>query len=202
MPVIRLFLATIWVLLAAACCAVQSGPQRATAFRMETGIGLCSATAVGPHTILTASHCLSDGTRRIALDGEASDVVAMVNDGMDHTLVRVEDTFHRWVPIGSMPSVGSEVTFTGQPDGIFGVFRKGYFAGRAVVQSPDWPAALPPGTLLFVIEGTHGDSGAGIFAQGQLVAVVSGGYQSIDGFRLMWSRPLAFTARQWHEAQT
>lgn len=205
--IVSTYLRALAVLMAFACvssCEAKPPLNRLhdASFRLENGLVLCTATAVGPHVVLAATHCMHEGTQRIALNGEATDVVSVTKGGPDHVFVRTTLTFKVWLRQGKALEQGDPVQFFGNPDGIFDVMRRGYFAGIAQAQTPDWPQAMEVGALMFVTESTHGDSGSAILdAHGDIVGVVSGGYVAADGFRLMWSLPLSFTAEQWKAAQ-
>lgn len=146
-------------------CGCASVPQpadlRLTTLRIETRDAICSATAVGPQTLLTATHCL--GTLLQTVEGHRVEVDRVQDLQHDHALVTVRGVrFLHWAHRGPVPKQGDRVRWWGNPMGEPDVYRQGYVAKV----SNDFIA----------IDATicHGDSGAGVFNDaGQLVAVVS-----------------------------
>ena len=55
--------------------------------------GHCSATAVGPHTLLTAGHC-DLNTNKLTLGEEVVTILSVMPDGNDHVLYIVDHTLH------------------------------------------------------------------------------------------------------------
>lgn len=139
---------------------------RANTFELMIDGGHCSATAVGPSTILTATHCLI-GQHHIWLDGKAEKVIAIVNDGHDHSLVTVKDTFTHVAKLAhKMPNVGSEIQYIGNPDVLVQLYRKGTYLGEQYQDGIHWQ--------VLDISGYMGDSGSGVFDEdGRLIGVVS-----------------------------
>lgn len=136
----------------------------------------CSATAVGPHTLLTAGHCLIP-SREITIDSDTAKVVSVDFDSNDHLLIRVDQTFKAYLPISPRALAEDEtVHMWGNPGRSRDVYRIGKFE------------RVEDGTLnLFLMPGGPGDSGSGIFdVNGKLVAVLSVGNQSgeVGGFAI------------------
>lgn len=189
------------LLLCAGSCAAQPPYERSrdVVYRMETGVGQCTATAVGPHTLLTAEHCGVSSPGRVLLDGVPADVESITLDGRDHALVRVSLTFKRWAGVGDAPRRGDAVYLIGDPEGLRDVLRLGYYCGRADAHSPE--ASAKSETDLYDIGAGHGDSGAAMFnARGRIIGVLTGGYTPTADFRLIRVIPLAFTPEQWAQA--
>lgn len=171
---------------------------RATVYRIETGVGQCTGTAVGPHTLLTAEHCGVSLPGRLLVGDTLADVQAITFDGTDHVLVRVSMTFKRWSIRGPEPRPGAAVFLIGHPEGLGNTLRRGYYCGweeRSPANGTD------PMADLYDIEGGHGDSGAAIFDNdGRIIGVLSGGYVPTEHFRLIVAFPLGFTPEQWRQA--
>src|SRR5690348_5645490 len=91
------------------------------------GNALCSATAIGPHALLTATHC-ELGTDEVSVDDkDPVKIIGIVRDGMDHTIYTVDMTFADYTTVSfRSPEVGEDVYMFGNPKGIEDVFRKGY----------------------------------------------------------------------------
>jgi hypothetical protein len=147
--------------------------------------GTCSATAIGPDLILSASHCF-DGGPLVKINGlPAVQVGEVIHDGSDHAIIRVTRKFPRWALIGGGLYQGQEVSFYGNPAGLSHIFRRGYVMG----QEGGW----------FLIDAivNRGDSGSGIFdKRGRLVSVVSTLYVQGVAFHCMGAKPLVFTREQ------
>lgn len=142
-----------------------------------TGAATCSATAVGPHALLTASHCElpSDDLYLRGMD-DSLPISKRLRDNMDHTIFLVSGyTFKTFVKIDQNDPLyqGEDVFYFGNPHGYKDFLRKGYIVGY-----------LSEGGGLFEEEGpTHiiidvnsffGDSGAGVFNdKGDVIAVLS-----------------------------
>jgi hypothetical protein len=146
--------------------------------------GFCSGVIVGPHAILTAAHCHVIGNP-LKVNGAFVTVTDMVDDGADHVLYRVAETFPTWAVRGPMPLVGDKAFIVGHPFGWPPMYRSGEYSGSVGTDQ------------LWDIHVIHGDSGGGIFAaNGQLVGVVS----QIVGrgpFAMLVSKPLRFDTDTW-----
>ena len=82
------FLAILAAVLLAGCAVA---PHKTT-HRLELDHGICSATAVGRHVLLSAAHCFAD-TQTLKIDGVPVAVTQIVSDGSDHVLVTVSRSF-------------------------------------------------------------------------------------------------------------
>jgi V8-like Glu-specific endopeptidase len=165
------------------------------------GGGICSGTAVGPHLILTATHCFGEGplvptpeTSALAqVNGKPVSTFKRIDDGQDHSLVVVDITFDSFAAIASAPRQGDRVFLYGNPAGMHDMYREGYVTGFDHESSRVW--------TLYDVNGYMGDSGSGIFNErGDVVAVTSVLiYISEMGlpFKLMATLPLQFTANQY-----
>lgn len=67
--------------------------------------GVCSSTAVGPHALLTAEHCIKN-IQSVAVDGKLVAIHKILLDGNDHAVLLVEDDFAFWAHIGPGPKPG------------------------------------------------------------------------------------------------
>src|SRR5947209_5477529 len=62
-----------------------------TMYDIEGGtVGSCSATAIAPHALLTASHC-STISAVIKIDTKDADLLGTMGDGLDHTIILLGD---------------------------------------------------------------------------------------------------------------
>lgn len=170
-------------------CASARTERMALTLTMEGGT--CSGTAVGKNLVMTAAHCFTTGTL-VSIDGKPAKVLEKVEDGQDHAIIRVDRRFRVWSRWFAKARRGDDVTWTGNPQHIVGVVRRGYVA-----------KVYPDGELLLDAAATGGDSGSGIFnADGRLVGVLSGGYTWTHGasvFTLIYCKPMKFTRKQWAE---
>jgi hypothetical protein len=165
----------------------------------------CSATAVGPHALLTASHCELP-TDRIFVDTNKAMIGGVIRDGKDHTIYLVDMTFKNYAPLGpSEFSQGDQIFIFGNPGDGVDLFRNGYVSGFRVYGDSQEPGKGKE--VLFDMNGFHGDSGAGIFnTDGEIISVVSFGHIQQEGekakkdhewsFVMMGGFPLTFTPAQ------
>lgn len=90
--------------------------------------GLCSGTAVGRRTVLTATHCLDGGALR-AINGRVAQVARQEDDGKDHSLITVSISFPRFASIGGELRQGDEIEYWGNPSGLADQYRRGVVSG-------------------------------------------------------------------------
>jgi len=151
------------------------------AIRMETFLDaqVCSATAVGPHAILTATHCEMP-TEVVEIDGQEEEIQGYARDGRDHTILLVSATFTDWADFSTEPvQSGDDVFMFGNPGGHIDFFRKGVVA-KAPLDTTGISrlelAFIGPEAVMTVYDfnSWFGDSGAAIFdMDGKIVGVVS-----------------------------
>ena len=162
---------------------------------MEMDNGTCSGTVIGPHSILTAEHCLTR-TKNLAVNSVPVEVLRVELDHYDHAIVRVNAAYTYWVEVKPGVYQGEEVFNLGNPGKLRDMYRHGYVSGYVVIN----------GRMLYVIDynGYFGDSGSGIFSMdGKLVAVTSvlDVQANPNGFmKVMGAFPLMFTRAQIDEA--
>lgn len=98
----KTLLAILAVLLFAGCT-LPIQALKPTTHRLEiAGHVVCSATAVGPHTILTATHCLVGGP--LVVSGKAVAIVQRMDDKHDHTLIVTTHRFMHYAHIARRPA--------------------------------------------------------------------------------------------------
>jgi len=155
----------------------------------------CSSTAVGPHALLTASHCELP-VDELFVDGKQSDILGRTRDGGDHTILFLSATFKDWATFAdALPDVSDHVFIFGNPGRDNDMYREGY------VSNID-------GAMLYLdMNGFPGDSGSALFnEEGKVCGIVSlvtlqaTGYdeegKSQVQFKLMGARQLNFTKEQ------
>lgn len=141
------------------------------------GQSFCSATAIGPQALLSATHCeLPDEILYIrGVDADVT-IVGRIRDGFDHTIFLVEGTtFSNYAPVDLSPISQAQEVFTfGNPGDWLDIYQRGYVAG--VQKDQSLGAALghgEPDQILFSMQAYPGESGAGIFnTSGAVVAVL------------------------------
>lgn len=136
----------------------------------------CSATAIGPHALLTATHC-ELGTDEISIDStDPVEIKGIARDKADHTIYYVDATFKTWATVNTtLPNQGDIVFLFGNPGKYEDYFRQGYIVHIADAQGflakPDDPSEITMDLNIW-----HGDSGSGVFNEyGELITVVSVG---------------------------
>jgi len=167
--------------------------------RPKTVSGNCSATAIGPHALLTATHCESVFPD-IKVDGHPAHVDRIVYDTADHSIYFLSGiSFSHWASVSSAPpEQGDEVYIFGNPRRHWDYLRRGYVV--SVDNNGDY------GTLSTLdINGFFGDSGAAVFNQhGEIASVISkimvDGDDSGATMKTMWAFDLCFRKEQYAEA--
>ena len=140
----------------------------------------CSATAIAPHALLTASHCES-ASDTVKIDGTVNaKIVGIMRDGLDHSILLVGTTFKDYADFSeSRIQVGDDIFLFGNPGALNDVLRKGYVAKVAPNPKDVNPVAfkfIGPQILLnyYDFNGWFGDSGAAVFnSDGEIIGVVS-----------------------------
>lgn len=143
----------------------------------------CSATAIAPHALLTASHC-EVPSDKINIDGQPHLIKMILRDGNDHSILVVDDTFKFVAEIDQRVPIDQESVFNfGNPGHSVSVYRSGVFEhndevdGEDDITRPDYVYALPV---------YHGDSGSAIFdLSGKVVGVVSLGNDSAEAMAMV-----------------
>jgi hypothetical protein len=188
--------------------------------RDENGVilggGLCTAYAVGPHTLLTAEHCNDASTDQIYVDPTDKDavrnntapyltVVSRTFDKQDHMLLDLKGAnFKYTIYLGPseagqprLPKQGEKTYQWGNPQGIRDQFREGLVMGSIPISDlKDMDGVDATGPLYLVQEVViGGDSGSSVFSQddGQLIGIVTFG---IDDGVVMGTFPIQFTGAQ------
>ena len=153
----------------------------------KDGWWICGGTKVGPHTILTATHCVIKQTQ-LVINGEPVPVLHIAADSNDHALVVLGTTFSSWARLGPRPSMSARVFIYGETTGNF-LFRNGYVAGY------DHDSSMVLDMTVW-----FGDSGSGVFnSRGQLVGVINS--KPKEPFALGYAYPLTFSPDQWALAE-
>lgn len=142
---------------------------------------VCSATAIGPQAILTATHC-EKATDVLFVSGlkDSLTIVGHIRDDADHTIYLVDGfVFANYVKVSlATPEVSDEIFTWGNPGELNNIYQRGFVAGYKRDNSLE--AAFGGGQqpkLLFTVQAFPGTSGSGIFnAEGVLVAVESEAY--------------------------
>jgi hypothetical protein len=136
----------------------------------------CSATAIGPHALLTASHC-EQPTNDIQIDGKDATILFLKRDGGDHTIYFVDLGFKSWATVNeSIPEMGDGIFIIGNPGELNHIYRHGYVS---LVNQPNALEAALAGedastAIAYDINGYFGDSGAAVFNEaGEVSGVLS-----------------------------
>jgi len=180
------------VLSGCGCVSVPDYESAAKAsLRLEWPNQVCSGTAVGPHTILSAAHCFGVASGSMLVNDVRADYEVIADDQNDHVLVHVSTFQSRVAHLGPKPRQG-DVVFThgnpgGYPDLLIVGYVSGWVDGNMELDSNNW----------------HGDSGAAVFNRwGQIVGVVSQMFPwPNDGWRLTQLNALKFSQEDWRKAE-
>ena len=167
----------------------------------------CSATAIGPHTLLTAAHCYIPN-ETLFIDASIGTVKSktateyhptnFIFDLQDHMLIDVPGAhFTTYIPLANFraPRQGEHFYFYGNPAGIQDQYREGYITGQ-VHMNPDDEGDVVAGSTMYMATGpvVGGDSGSSLYAlDGTLIGIVTFGIE--DG-NFLGTFPIQFTAGQ------
>ncbi len=169
--------------------------------------GQCTATAIGPHAILTASHCNESDEPLSILTLDYStrryNIVASKEDSHDHTIYLIDGPpLRNYLPqsalLNTKPTrVGETVCVYGDGEGTFPPRR--LCGGLAVLQQIEDFSDVDQdqGIQYYTLGILHGDSGSAIFGEdGRVVGLVTYGFgldkrgepaESAAGFPLTFS---------------
>jgi V8-like Glu-specific endopeptidase len=158
----------------------------------------CSATAIGPHALLTAAHC-DLGTNKVSIDDLKIKNAVIVDkqfDDNDHMILILKDvTFDNFAEISQRELIPGEVLYNwGNPGHAHDVFRIGYvmknedYLGADDVKHHGFRLQLPI---------YPGDSGSAVLDKdGKIVTVCSLGNNSAESEDFV----LQFSPEQLKEA--
>lgn len=165
----------------AAAASVREGDamHRIAMVTVAEGAG-CSATAVGPHTILTAGHCVIGGTAIVIVDGKPAHIVGVQYDGNDHALFVLNQndiSFDTYVGIDERePRNGERIRMWGNPGSSRHVYREGYFQVKSDFVGAD---GQKRDLYIYILPVFPGDSGSGMISDdGKVIEVVSMGNEN------------------------
>jgi hypothetical protein len=148
--------------------------EKAHAATLEIGqktiahTAVCAATAIGPHAIITASHCELP-TDDLFIDSVDKDVtiVGRIRDTYDHSIYLLDGvtfTDYADVKIADPLDQGEELFFFGNPADFVDLYRKGFVAGYR--RETD--------EVLLQIDAFPGDSGAALFnSKGEIAGLIT-----------------------------
>lgn len=154
---------------------MDDGKKSAESLLEQAG---CTATAVGPHTLVSAHHCWIEGAK-LYLDGDKTPhTVSAMFDSRDTMLLIVPDvTFTHldsFSPRNYAPVQGEVIHFYGNPAGVVDQYRIGYVTGH----DKDTDDGVAPGQAFWIAAApvVGGDSGSLILdSKGQVLGVLTYG---------------------------
>lgn len=178
-------------------------PQAALAIHLTNEKGdeaNCSATAVGTFAVLTAAHCFSSNSPTVLyINGIRAFITGYVYDGHDHIVIYINNiAFSHPARIHqNYTTLGEELVIYGNPEGLGLTLRKGIVSKIYHTDEPICKA----GCTEYEIPIAPGDSGAGIFRNGELVGMVTGVemYPGRTAYMPMYSLRMWFTPEQLKE---
>ena len=184
----------------------------------EGEVSSCSATAIGPHALITATHCMNQPSVTIEVDGQETDIIQTIGDGLDHTIVYVDATYTDYAKMATeAPAQGDSIFDIGNPGGFTSMYRTGTVSGYYKEEDPKTPVQIllaPRKTkndavrlTFYDFNGFFGDSGSAVFNdKGEIAGIISriiGGDLSAGfSIKFMGSYELRFTADQIEAART
>ena len=176
------------------------------AVKLDFADGSCSGTMIGPHQILSATHCFIESkAKSIKIDGVDADIVSEMDDGSDHSIITVNQNFASWAKVAPLPEIGEPIFSFGCPGEMKQQFRVGYVAARDKADMAEAGITKKLNVTTFSLPIYFGDSGSGLFdAQGDLVAVVSALDWQGNGivqYDEAAAFDLTFTPAQWQQVR-
>jgi uncharacterized protein YcfL len=133
---------------------------------------ICSSVAVGPHTLLTAMHCIVN-PQQMEVDGQMHKITALDMDKQDHVLVHLDTFFYDVLPVEQRePGTDEHVRVWGWPGSSrYPIFREGWYMGLDPADKDVRVWQLPV---------YHGDSGAPLVSDdGKVITLVSEGWEDV-----------------------
>lgn len=166
--------------------------------------GLCTGTAIGPHAIMSASHCDEDGSvvsLSVDLTIEKHKVLRRISDGRDHIIWLIDGSPLKNIEpvMQATAKIGDVVTIYGSGGGAYPPDAK---YGRTISCEDPSDADAAAELRCYSIPAIPGDSGSAIYnASGEIVGLVtySDGMQKPAGTAAF---TLNFTPQQLAAAQT
>lgn len=161
--------------------------------------GICSATAIGPHALLTARHCDMVGMTYLKVDDKTALIKERMWDNADHEIFIVDEKFDVTADFERTDALrkGDDVWMEGNAAGWPQLVRRGVYSGNMMIEGKV--------AELYDYNGFFGDSGSAIFDEhGRIVAVTSVYVSSgniFGEFKLMGAWPLHFSSEQIKAAQ-
>jgi hypothetical protein len=172
------------------------------------GGGLCTAYAVGPHTLLTAEHCNDEYATGVYIDAPLElirpqkvmsyKIISRTFDKQDHMLLDVSGTyFKNTIELTDhvrVPRQGEHTYQWGNPGGMRDQYREGLVMGN--MPNVDNDEINATGAIYLIQETViGGDSGSSVFSaeDGQLIGIITYG---IDDGKIAGVYAIVFTQAQ------
>ena len=178
------------------------------------GSGLCTAYAVGPHTLLTAEHCNDTKATTVYVDGNSIAIhdnqehEYVINsrtlDHEDHMLLDLSGiNFTNYLPLSDsvrLPRQGEHVYFWGCPAGVRDQYHEGVVSGTMPTATLGELGVDATGDTLYIVAVSvvGGDSGSSVYGEdGALIGIVTYG---INGGQFAGMFPIQFTQAQINQS--
>jgi hypothetical protein len=133
---------------------------------------ICSSVAVGPHTLLTAMHCIVN-PQQMEVDGQMHKITALDMDKQDHVLVHLDTFFFETLPVEQRdPKETEHIRIWGWPGPArYPIAREGWYLGFDPADKNVRVWRLPV---------YAGDSGAPLVSDdGKIITIVSIGWDDL-----------------------
>lgn len=155
--------------------AEQKATHMVTFYRGNRPVGLCTATAIGPHALLTASHCNKDEKlTKIHLDVVLNDfhIQKTLTDDRDHDIYLVDAQFTNYIDYKVRPAkLGEHVHLYGHGEGDYPSHRQD---GKMIRFDDPSDIDQRQGIVAFDMTVIPGDSGSAVLADdGSIVALTT-----------------------------
>lgn len=161
---------------------VEAASSKEARVQLNFEHAMCGGTTVAPDKVLTAFHCMQMGETLVAVDGRTVEQVDFRVTGVDQVVIKVRGPKFKVFPklwtktkvnkdnvkVLDIP-VGTNVHWTGSPEGLYDQFRRGYVTGEHMNM-----------VMIDAMTG-HGDSGSGVYTDGGVLIGVVSQYISLPG---------------------
>lgn len=152
----------------------QHATHRLGFIRKGQDVGFCTGTAIGPHAILTATHCRHDISEiHLDLSTKTYNIMKVLTDDRDHDIYLIDGS-----PLDYLVEYKVREALVGEPVFLYGNGGAQYpsrkLEGRTIDFEDPSDVDARQGEAVFSLPVIPGDSGSAVFASdGSIVAVTT-----------------------------